>query len=313
MPLDIVANHGVVLGNGGFPQDTARRAEHMPHVRAGARHFSMSPPASAGDAISLALEAGAHLVESNSNAAFWTPVSLLPGKDGPRPFPHLFLDRAKPGVIAVGRDGRRFTNEAASYHDFVQGMLGAGHHSAWLICDHRALRRYGLGAVRPFPAPFGHHLRSGYLKTGDTVEELAKAIDVPAMALRETIERFGHAAREGHDRDFGKGSTAYQTYLGDGENKPNPCLAPLSKAPLYAIEIFPGDIGTSIGLETDANGRVLNDGGTPIGGLYACGNDMNSIMAGAYPGAGITLGPALTFGFIVGRHAATTRAVPPSP
>lgn len=313
VPLDIVANHGVVLATGGFPQDTARRAEHMPHVRAGARHFSMSPPASAGDAISLALEAGGHLVESNSNAAFWTPVSLLPGKDGPRPFPHLFLDRAKPGVIAVGRDGRRFTNEAASYHDFVQGMLGAGHHSAWLICDHRALRRYGLGAVRPFPAPFGHHLRSGYLKTGDTVEELAKAIDVPAMALRETIERFGHAAREGHDRDFGKGSTAYQTYLGDGENKPNPCLAPLSKAPLYAIEIFPGDIGTSIGLETDANGRVLNDGGTPIGGLYACGNDMNSIMAGAYPGAGITLGPALTFGFIVGRHAATTRAAPPSP
>jgi succinate dehydrogenase/fumarate reductase flavoprotein subunit len=313
VPLDIVANHGVVLATGGFPQDTARRAEHMPHVRAGARHFSMSPPASAGDAISLALEAGAHLVESNSNAAFWTPVSLLPGKDGPRPFPHLFLDRAKPGVIAVGRDGRRFTNEAASYHDFVQGMLGAGHHSAWLICDHRALRRYGLGAVRPFPAPFGHHLRSGYLKTGDTVEELAKAIDVPAMALRETIERFGHAAREGHDRDFGKGSTAYQTYLGDGENKPNPCLAPISKAPLYAIEIFPGDIGTSIGLETDANGRVLNDGGTPIGGLYTCGNDMNSIMAGAYPGAGITLGPALTFGFIVGRHAATTRAAPPSP
>ncbi|MAA97743.1 MAG: FAD-binding dehydrogenase [Stappia sp.] len=310
VPMDIIANRGVVLATGGFPQDAARRAEHMPHVRAGARHFSMSPSASAGDAISVALDAGGHLVESNSNAAFWTPVSLLPGKEGPRPFPHLFLDRAKPGVIAVGRDGRRFTNEAASYHDFVQGMLGAGHHSAWLICDHRALRHYGLGAVRPFPAPYGHHLRSGYLKQGRTVEELARAIDVPVTELRDTIERFGLDAEEGHDRAFGKGSTAYQTYLGDAENKPNPCLAPLATSPFHAIEIFPGDIGTSIGLETDASGCVLDDKGMPIGGLYACGNDMNSIMAGAYPGAGITLGPALTFGYIVGRHAAANQPAP---
>ena len=119
-----------------------------------------------------------------------------------------------------------------------------------------------------------------------------------------TVTRFNAHAQTGSDPDFGKGSTAYQTYLGDAENKPNPCLRPLARGPFYAIEIFPGDIGTTMGLSTNAQGQVLKADGAVLPGLYACGNDMNSIMAGAYPGAGITLGPALTFGYIVGNHAA---------
>jgi len=299
----IAAGRGVVLATGGFPQNAARRKSVMAHVQAGAQHYSMSPGAATGDAISAALDAKAGLVETNSNAAFWAPVSLIPGKDGPRPFPHLFLDRAKPGVIAVNGEGRRFANEALSYHDFVQAMTGAGLHSAWLIADHRAIRRYGLGAVRPFPAPLGAHVASGYLKKGRTIDDLAGLIGVPVVALADTVTRFNDQAAMGSDPDFGKGSTAYQTYLGDGEHKPNPCLRPLAQGPFYAIEIFPGDIGTTMGLATNAQGQVLKADGGVLPGLYACGNDMNSIMAGAYPGAGITLGPALTFGYIVGRHA----------
>lgn len=300
----ISARGGVVLATGGFPQNIRKRRGIMPHVSAGAPHYSMSPEASTGDAIDAALGVGAALVETNSNAAFWAPVSLLSGDGCARPFPHLFLDRAKPGVIAVGQDGRRFANEALSYHDFVQAMIATGHHSVWLVCDHRALRRYGFGAVRPFPAPIGSHLRSGYLKRGRTFAELAQRIGVPPAVLTETVETFNAAAGAGSDPAFGKGSTEYQTYLGDPENHPNPCLRPLDTAPYYAIELFAGDIGTSTGLSTNAHGQVLDGNAVPIAGLYACGNDMNSIMAGAYPGAGITLGPALTFGYIVGRHAA---------
>lgn len=149
----IAARRGVVLATSGFPQNAQMRAEVMPHVAEGSPHASMSPAAGTGGAIGAARAIGAHFVTTNANAAFWAPVSILPGKDGPHPFPHLFLDRAKPGVIAVGPDGARFVNEAVSYHDLVSAMIETGTTRAWLIADYRALRRYGLGPVRPFPAP----------------------------------------------------------------------------------------------------------------------------------------------------------------
>ncbi|TKT78277.1 FAD-dependent oxidoreductase [Aquamicrobium sp. LC103] len=305
----VQARHGVVLASGGFPHDPARRSELFGHVSRGIEHFSMSPTAGEGEAIRLAESIGARFVASNSNPAFWTPVSLLPNGDGTkRPFPHLFLDRAKPGVIAVSRNGRRFVNEASSYHDFVQGLvamlLEEGEKSAWLICDHHALRRYGLGAVPAFPGWIAPYLKSGYLKRGGDLRELAAATGIDEATLEKTVFSFNADAIAGSDRVFGKGSTVYQTYLGDADNKPNPCLRPLETAPYYAIEIFPGDIGTSMGLLIDEHGRVLDDDGQAIDGLFACGNDANSIMAGAYPGAGITLGPAITFGYIVGKSAA---------
>ncbi|SOE16600.1 succinate dehydrogenase/fumarate reductase flavoprotein subunit [Hoeflea halophila] len=299
----ILARRGVVLATGGFPANAELRKDVMPHVARGAAHYSMSPKPATGRAIMAAQEIGAHFITTNRNAAFWAPVSLIPEADGgSRPFPHLFLDRAKPGVIAVSPQGKRFVNEAASYHDFVSGMTDAGLAEAWLICDHRALRRYGLGPVRPDPAPYRHHLTSGYLKKAGTPAALAALIGVPEQALAVTIERFNSDAARGQDHEFGKGSTAYQTYLGDAENQPNPCLRPLENAPYYAVRIYPGDIGTSMGLSVDRHARVLREDRSVIPGLYACGNDMNSIMAGTYPGAGITLGPALTFGYIAGRH-----------
>lgn len=306
---DIAAAKGVVLASGGFPHDTKRRARSFDHVAKGLPHYSMSPTAGTGGSIEAAEAIGAEFVTSNNNGGFWTPVSLLSNADGSkRPFPHLFLDRAKPGVIAVGHDGKRFTNEARSYHDFVQGLIGKleseNRKSAWLVCDHRALRRYGLGAVPAFPGRVGPYLKSGYLKRGRSVAELASVTGIAADQLEATIRAFNADAAQGHDTAFGKGSTAYQTYLGDAEQKPNACLRPLDNPPYYAIEIYPGDIGTSMGLAVNGRGQVRDREGNVIAGLYACGNDMNSIMAGAYPGAGITLGPALTFGYVVGRTAA---------
>ena len=304
----IAVKKGVVLASGGFPHDAKRRAERFEHVRRGLPHYSMSPLSNTGGAISAAEAIGAAFVTTNSDAASWAPISLIPQPDGSkRPFPHLFMDRAKPGIIAVGHDGQRFTNEAASYHDFVQGLveklLDEKERSAFLICDHDALRRYGLGAVPCFPGRIGPYLKSGYLKRGRSVGELAETCGIDAGSLRRTINRYNGFAAQGTDPDFGKGSTPYQTALGDPDHKPNQCLKPL-EGMLYAIEIFPGDIGTTMGLDVNANGQVRDTHGQVIEGLYACGNDINSIMSGSYPGAGITLGPALTFGYIIGRHAA---------
>lgn len=300
---------GVALAGGGFPQDASRRAKCFEHVRRGLRHYSMSPATNTGSALDAAEAIGAAFVDRNANGGFWTPVSLLKNGDGTeRPFPHLFLDRAKPGVIAVGHDGQRFTNEAASYHDFVQGLiaklLNDGNTSAWLVCDRRALRRYGIGAVRPFPGRIRPHLRSRYLRAGRNAAELASACGIDGAGLRGTLEAFNRTAARGDDPQFRKGSTSYQRYLGDPDQRPNPCVRAL-EAPFYAVEIFPGDIGSTMGLDINARGMVRDTAGLPIPGLYACGNDISSIMGGAYPGAGITLGPALTFGFIVGETAAS--------
>lgn len=308
------AARGVVLAGGGAPRSSALEALLHPHAGQ-LGHWSMAPEGSTGDSLALAAAAGAQPSEANAEPLFYAPVSLLPQKKGdPRPFPHLFLDRAKPGVYAIDGTGQRFTNEAASYHDFVRAMLGRGSGRApqgpvWLLADHATLRRYGLGAVRPFPAPLGGHLRSGYLKRAGSLSALALALGVPAEALEDTAARVTRYAAEGEDMEFGKGSSAYNRYLGDPARLPNPCLGPLERAPFYAIRLYPGDIGAATGLPIDPQARVLDTDGMPVPGLFACGNDANSIMGGHYPGAGITLGPALTFGFIAA-HAAAGVALP---
>jgi succinate dehydrogenase/fumarate reductase flavoprotein subunit len=221
--------------------------------------------------------------------------------------PH-FIDRAKPGVIAVTANGKRFTNEGNSYHDFVQAMVaacaGKEEVAAYLICDHETLRKYGLGAVAPFPLPLGRHLRTGYLLKGSTLRELADKAGINSAALEETVKDVNVHAREGKDPAFGKGSKAYNRYQGDALHAPNPCVKPIENGPFYAIKVVVGDLGTYAGLTTDEHSRVLGGDRQPIAGLYAVGNDIASIMGGNYPGAGITLGPALTFGHIAGCHLA---------
>ena len=172
---------------------------------------------------------------------------------------------------------------------------------AFLVCDSAFIRTYGLGLVRPGPGcDPARYVKAGYLFEGETLTELASKIEVEPDNLAGSIAAMNRAAEKGHDPDFGKGSTAYNRYLGDASHQPNPCLGPTETAPFHAVKVYPGDIGTAAGLETDPEARVLGRDGQPIPGLYAVGNDMNSIMAGSYPSAGITLGPALTFGYIAG-------------
>jgi len=314
--LQVRARRGVVLACGGFPHDLARRSMLFPHTRDGSGHYSPSPAANTGDGLRLAEAVGGRVDTSLPHAAAWVPTSVTRRADGSAGVMPHFIDRAKPGVIAVSPQGRRFTNEGGSYHDFVQDMVaacraeGAPEVHAWLLCDHRALRRYGLGCVAPFPMPIGRHLESGYLRRGATLAALAGAIGVPAAALEATVQRFNGAARRGEDPDFGKGSRAYNRYQGDAGHGPNPCLAPLEQGPYYAIRLVVGDIGTFAGLVTDEHTRVLAGDGRPIPGLHAVGNDAASIMGGNYPGAGITLGPALTFGYLCGMALAQPPTLP---
>ncbi len=302
----VTAKRGVVLACGGFPHDVARRQKMFPHAPTGNEHFSPGPTGNTGDGLRLAEAAGGRIADSLPNAAAWVPVSITTRKDGSEGVMPHFIDRAKPGVIAVTRDGARFANEGNSYHDFVQEMVKAAKPgeeiSAFLICDHRCLRKYGLGCVPPFPMPLGHHLATGYLKRGATLAELATQAGIDPKGLETTVAQFNGPAAEGRDPVFGKGSRAYNRYQGDALHGPNPCIAPIKDGPFYAIKMVIGDLGTYAGIKTDENARALDADGRPIAGLYAAGNDMASIMGGNYPGAGITLGPALTFGYIAGKH-----------
>jgi succinate dehydrogenase/fumarate reductase flavoprotein subunit len=304
----VQARRGVVLACGGFPHDVERRKAMFPHAPTGREHWSPGPLGNTGDGLRLAESAGGRIEDSLPNAAAWVPVSITKRADGSQGVMPHFIDRAKPGVIAVMRDGKRFSNEGNSYHDFVQEMMKAAKPgeeiAAFLICDHRALRKYGLGCVPPFPMPIGRHLSSGYLQRGATLADLADRTGIDARALEATVATFNATATEGRDPDFGKGSRAYNRYQGDALHGPNPCIAAIQHGPFYAIKLVIGDLGTYAGIKTDAHARALDAAGRPIAGLYAAGNDMASIMGGNYPGAGITLGPALTFGYIAGRHLA---------
>ncbi len=305
---EVSAKCGVVLACGGFPASDELKQRYYGHVRDGRQHRSAPPPGNKGDGIRLGQTAGGAMAEDVAYAAAWVPVSLVPQPGGATlPFPH-FYERGKPGYICVDAGGQRFTNESASYHDFVPAMVEASRArnetSCWLIADHRALRRYGMGAIGPAPLPLGPHLKNGYLMSAPSWPDLAAKMAIDAGSLQATIERFNTNAARGEDPDFGKGTDAYHRFNGDPSHKPNPCLAPLEKPPFYAMKLIPGDIGTFLGLRCDGHARVLDAQGGPIPGLYAAGNDMTSVMGGTYPGAGITIGPALTFGYIAARHAA---------
>lgn len=305
---DIYARSGVVLATGGISHDLSLRADYVP---ADATHRSATVDAHADrGGVRLAQEVGAALSKRSSGVddalGFWVPVSSWQRPDGsPALFPHVVTDRAKPGLIAINRAGRRFVNEAVSYHEFGRAQFkhAAEAIPAWLVCDRRFLWKYGLGRVHPFSLSVAKEVSSGYLKRAATLEALADQVGVPRAEFVATVSRFNAGASAGQDPEFGRGSNIYQCHLGDGDHRPNPCVAPIEHAPYFAVAVFPSDLGMSAGLLTDKHARVLHGNRTPIKGLYACGNDMHSVMNGAYPGPGITLGPALVFGVIAARHA----------
>jgi succinate dehydrogenase/fumarate reductase flavoprotein subunit len=304
----IEARRGVVLACGGFSHDLQRLRQAYPHVRRGGEHFSPVPAGNTGDGARMAEALGAKVDICLQAPAAWMPVSKVPVGGGRHiAFPHL-LDRYKPGVIGVLRSGQRFTNESNAYHDVGAALIEACSDQAetamWLVCDRRTLAKYGLGFAKPAPMPLGPLLRNGYLLKGQTLAELAGKAGIDAQGLEQTVREYNLGAVHGEDRQFGRGSTSFNRYLADPQQQPNPCVAPVGEGPYFAVKVIMGDLGTFDGLRTRVTGEVLAADGQVIDGLYAVGNDRASIMGGNYPGAGITLGPIMTFAYITGRHLA---------
>lgn len=303
--IRIKTRKGVVLATGGYGHNKKFRETFMPQP---VPAHSMSYEGNQGDGVALGERAGAAIRGRQGSSGLWSPVSVTTRADDTKGlFPHLVYDRAKPGLIAVNAAGRRFVNEAVSYHDFVLAMFEAHRTApsipAWLICDAAFIKKYGLGVVYPGHRNPEKFVDSGYLVSGNTIEELAPKISVDSSQLSRTIARHNGFAETGIDVDFGKGETELNRFNGDAAHKPNPCIGAILTPPFYAVAIWPADIAVSTGLATDADARVLDTGGRPICGLYACGNDMASVMAGSYPGPGTTLGPAIVFAYRAAMHA----------
>ena len=309
---NIRAQSGVVLATGGLARDKALRASLFP---AAAQALSLAPAGHTGDAVRAALAEGAALDGAMESAGLWMPCSVLTRPDGTQSvWPHIILDRAKPGLIAVNAAGRRFCNEADSYHDMCMAMLRADAVSpsipAHLVVDRRFIADYGLGLVHPGTRDLSRFIRASYLIEAPDVRALAGKIGADPDGLAATVAAYNDDARTGVDRAFGRGESDLNRINGDPANRPNPCLRPIGPGPFYAVAVRPADLASSAGLAGDADGRVLDAAGAPIRGLYACGNDLASIFRGTYPGPGTTIGPAIVFGWRAAVHAAGRSAEP---
>lgn len=310
----IGARRGVILASGGFDHDLAWRKEQLPVVD---RDWSFGNPAAMGDGIRAGQKVGAGT--DLLDEAWWFPAIQWP--DGRMQF--MLNERMMPAQFIVNGEGKRFINEAAPYMDFGHAMIdgqksGVTHIPCWLITDHRSWNRYVIGGHLPIPkipgspVPTGRKvpsawLESGVVKAATSWEDMATKIGVPARQLAETTRRFNELAHRGHDDDFNRGDSVYDNYYGD-PTLPNPNLYPLGDPPYYAFRIVLGDLGTSGGLRTDEYARVLRPDDTVVRGLYAVGNTAAPVMGRSYAGAGATIGPAMTFGFVAAKHLAAQAA-----
>lgn len=305
--LDLHARHAVIFGSGGFEQNQALREQYLPQPTQ--RDWSATPP---GNNTGAALQAGQALGAATAlmDWAWWAPTIAVPGEDKPR---GVFAERAFPGAIVVNGRGLRFVNEAAPYLEFVDAMYrdnqgGGKSIPAWVIFDGHFRFNYAMGPLMPAQVMPDSRLRKEWLNSlyfkADSLAALAGQIGVDAAGLQQTVARMNAYAQSGVDLEFGRGGNVFDRYYGDSNVKPNPCLAPLSKGPYYAIRLDAGDIGTKGGLLTNEHAQVVCQDGVAIPGLYAIGNCSASVMGTSYPGAGGTLGPAMTFGYIAARHIA---------
>ncbi len=300
--MRIGARKGVILAAGGFDKNAAMRGENAPLYQNA--HLSGGVPSNTGDSIRAGQAAGGEVL--NLQSAWAAPVFYVPGEYGGR---LSTIERALPGSIMVNQKGERYLNEAASYH--ITGQAMARRHQehgdaspTWFVFDHRYRHKYPAGPVYPLMPDWLHRGEvRAMLKKGATVAELAAQMSVDPARLSATIARFNDHAAKGEDPDFHRGDAAYDKMYGDPSVTPNPCLRPLSDGPFYALPMYPGDIGTNGGLLTNAKAQVVGKNGKPIAGLYAVGNNAASSMGESYPGAGVTLGPAMTFGYVAAKHA----------
>jgi 3-oxosteroid 1-dehydrogenase len=301
-PVLIRARRGVLVTTGGFERNEEMRREYQrPPI---GTEWTTGAAGNTGDGIRAGLDLGA--ATDLMDDAWWGPSIPLPG--GPY---FCLAERSLPGCILVNSAGQRFVNESAPYVDAVHAMYDGNtpenpHIPAWLIFDQRYRDRY-VFAGRPPGKPLPRRwYAAGTVVRADELGELAREAGLGADGLIKTVTRFNEFAAAGRDEEFGRGESAYDRYYGDPRCRPNPNLAPLTRPPFHAVKIVPGDLGTKGGLRTDERARVLRDDGTPIAGLYAAGNASASVMGHSYAGAGATIGPAMTFGYIAALDLAAT-------
>ena len=303
--VEVGAARGVIIATGGFEWDPelVRAFIRGPLVRAA------SVPTNTGDGLKMAMRAGAAL--GNMREGWWVPTIDVP-VGGRMIAWQVNGERTRPHCIMVNRRGRRFTNEAANYnalgaafHVIDVSSFSYVNHPAWMIFDRYYLTRYGLAGNR------GEGATPDWMTEAPDLASLAGAIGVPAAALEDAVARWNLLSADGRDSDFGRGDSAHDRWWGDPAFGPGPAatLGPLDTPPFYAVQVYSAVLGTKGGPRTNGNGQVLDVDGEPIPGLYAAGNAMASVMGMTYGGAGGTLGPALVFGYLAGRHAASASAL----
>jgi succinate dehydrogenase/fumarate reductase flavoprotein subunit len=299
VPTEITARQGVVLASGGFSANAAMRKAYIPFAE---QHVSILPYENTGDGINAATASGAAMGAENHVNAVWAVVSKRTRDDGyVERYAHL-IDMSKPGCIAVNAAGQRFGNEASVH--FVEAMHATGTVPAHIIANAAFVKKYGMGLVLPGGGKIKQMVACGYMKTGATLAELAGKIGIDAAGLAATVAKVNADAATGRDTQFGKGETQIDIEIGDPKHKPNACFGPVGEGPFYAIEIFPGDGSTTVGVKIDVQCRVIGHDGMPIAGLWAAGLDANSIWQGKSPAHGCNIGPAMVTGYIAGKSVA---------
>ena len=299
-PWRIGAKLGVLLNAGGFAHNQEMRDKYIPHTR---KEWTHAAPGDTGDMHQEMMRHGAwmaHMDEFVGNQMALPPTDPDPAG--------MQTQICKPHAFLVDQSGVRYMNEGGSYMLFCQGQLER-HKTvpavpSWVVFDSQYTRRYMVCETMPGSAKPKVWYDTKFLRKGDTIEELAAACGLPADNLKATTEKFNRFARQGKDEEFGRGDSAYDRFLGDFTHGPNDTLGTVEEGPFYAVEIVPGDVGTYGGVVCDSSARVMRPDRTVIEGLYATGTTTAGVMGRAYPGAGCSIGPSFTWGFVAAKHAA---------
>lgn len=304
-PWRVGANLGILMNAGGFSQNQPMRDRYMPGTR---KEWSNGIESNTGDMHVELERKGAVLAQMDQMVGF--QMSRAPGWDTDYVKPGTQSTTGKPHAIQVDQSGVRYLNEGGSYEEFCENMLIRDRTvpaiPSWAIMDQQYMDEYAVAGKGMAKRSMKKWLESGWMKKADTIEGLAALIDVPPEALRATVDRWNGFVDKGVDEDFHRGERAYDNWLGDPyfTKGPNNCMGRIDTGPFYAIDVVPGDVGTYGGVVCDSDSRVLKEDGSPIEGLYACGITTASPMGRVYPGAGASVGPSMTFGWVAAKHAA---------
>ncbi|MDA9034174.1 FAD-dependent oxidoreductase [Hyphomicrobiales bacterium] len=299
----IIARRGVIIATGGFEWNK----DFVTTFLRGPLRSPASPPGNDGDGLMMAQEAGASL--GNMTSAWWSPVLSIPGDNWPeggQKSSPILIERTLPHSLMVNKSGKRFCNEATNYsalagafHFFDPNKYGYPNLPAWIVFDSTYRDKYPFANIMPGSE------NPSWMKTSPTLDGLANELDIDSENLVSTIQNFNSFVEEGDDKEFFRGKSDYDSFYGDrSQSGVYSTLGKLEKAPFFAVEINIGALGTNGGARTDEYGRVISASGNIIEGLYTVGNAMAGSTGSVYAGAGGTLGPALTYGYLAGQHAA---------